>query len=177
MSPASGRVLTRRALSLLVMRRGGGPPPSPRGLFRLPGGAGGAWGRGSPLRRPWGPARWGAATVPARPARPRGGGWGPRPARAPPPHPPRPYRANTGSQLALSKQPPPNLPVSNRDVRRLALTRVVPVGLVVGAGMEVFMYFTGFWDVALRKAAEREMEARDRAAKDREAVRARAAQT
>ncbi len=71
----------------------------------------------------------------------------------------------------------PNMPVSNRDVLRLALTRVVPVGLVVGAGMEVFMYFTGFWDVALRKAAEREMEARDRAAKDREAVRARAAQT
>ena len=46
------------------------------------------------------------------------------------------------------------------SVLRLALTRVIPVGLALGASMEVFMFYTGFWDVALRKAAERELEAR-----------------
>lgn len=43
-------------------------------------------------------------------------------------------------------------------MRELLLTRIVPIGLVVGAGMETFMYFTGFWSVATRKEAERRHE-------------------
>jgi hypothetical protein len=45
-----------------------------------------------------------------------------------------------------------------RDVLRLTVTRVVPIGFAVGASMEAFMYFTGFWGVATRKAAERQTE-------------------
>ena len=46
------------------------------------------------------------------------------------------------------------------DLLRLTFTRVVPVGLAVGAAMEVFMYATGFWSVALRREAERREERR-----------------
>ena len=44
---------------------------------------------------------------------------------------------------------------------RFALTRVAPAGLLVGASMEAFMYFTGFWAVATRKAAERRAALKD----------------
>lgn len=40
----------------------------------------------------------------------------------------------------------------------LLLRRVLPVGFAVGAGMEAFMYATGFWAVATRKEAERRQE-------------------
>ena len=43
-------------------------------------------------------------------------------------------------------------------MRTLLLTRVLPLGFVVGAAMEAFMYFTGFWAVATRKEAERRAE-------------------
>ena len=43
-------------------------------------------------------------------------------------------------------------------MRELLLTRVVPIGFAVGAGMEAFMYYTGFWSVATRKEAERRHE-------------------
>ena len=47
-----------------------------------------------------------------------------------------------------------------RDVLRLTFTKVVPLGLALGAGMEVFMYYTGFWKTATRKEAERTVEAK-----------------
>ena len=37
----------------------------------------------------------------------------------------------------------------------------MPAGFILGAGMEAFMYYTGFWSVAKRKAEERDVEARD----------------
>ena len=40
------------------------------------------------------------------------------------------------------------------DVFRLTL-RITPIAMVVGAGFETFMFFTGFWKVAIRKEAER----------------------
>jgi len=43
---------------------------------------------------------------------------------------------------------------------RLLATRVIPAGALLGASMEGFMYFTGFWDVATRKEAERREERR-----------------
>lgn len=45
-----------------------------------------------------------------------------------------------------------------RDLLAVTLRRVVPAGLVIGAGMEAFMYYTGFWGVATRKEAERREE-------------------
>jgi len=47
------------------------------------------------------------------------------------------------------------------DLRRLLLGRIIPLGFALGAGMEGFMYMTGFWDVALRKEAERRAEKRE----------------
>jgi hypothetical protein len=47
-----------------------------------------------------------------------------------------------------------------RDVLHLCATRVAPLGFVLGASMEAFMYATGFWSVATRKASERDAEAR-----------------
>lgn len=46
-----------------------------------------------------------------------------------------------------------------RDLVSITLRRVIPAGLCLGAGMEGFMYATGFWDVATRKEAERRREA------------------
>ncbi|EWM26334.1 hypothetical protein Naga_100078g7 [Nannochloropsis gaditana] len=43
------------------------------------------------------------------------------------------------------------------------VVRLVPACMVVGASMELFMLNTGFYDVALRKEAERRVEqARER---------------
>jgi len=53
---------------------------------------------------------------------------------------------------------------------KVTLTRVVPVGLVIGAAMETFMYYTGFWNVATRKEAERRAEAAAKAAAEAEAA-------
>ncbi|CAN0090112.1 unnamed protein product [Scytosiphon promiscuus] len=39
------------------------------------------------------------------------------------------------------------------------MIQFVPASFVVGAGMELFMLNTGFYDVALRKEAERRAEA------------------
>lgn len=50
--------------------------------------------------------------------------------------------------------------MSNEYVLRLTVRRIIPVGLAIGAGMETFMYYTGFWATATRKEAEREEEAR-----------------
>jgi hypothetical protein len=50
--------------------------------------------------------------------------------------------------------------VAAADMRRLLLTRIIPIGLILGASMETFMYFTGFWSVATRKEAERREEKR-----------------
>ncbi len=47
------------------------------------------------------------------------------------------------------------------SVLRLCVTRIMPAGFILGAGMEAFMYYTGFWSVAKRKAEERDVEARD----------------
>ena len=47
------------------------------------------------------------------------------------------------------------------SIFRLTLTRIIPLGLLTGASMETFMYYTGFWSVATRKAEEREIEAHD----------------
>lgn len=44
------------------------------------------------------------------------------------------------------------------DLLRVIGLRVVPVGLVLGASMEAFMFYTGFWDVAIRKENERRAE-------------------
>ena len=44
-------------------------------------------------------------------------------------------------------------------MRRL-LSVALPIGFIVGASMEVFMYYTGFWSVATKKAAERRDEER-----------------
>ena len=44
---------------------------------------------------------------------------------------------------------------------RLCLTKIMPAGFLLGAGMECFMYYTGFWNTALRKASEREEESRE----------------
>jgi hypothetical protein len=41
---------------------------------------------------------------------------------------------------------------------RFAATRVFPIGFVIGAAMETFMCYTGFYAVATRKEAERRME-------------------
>ncbi len=60
-------------------------------------------------------------------------------------------------------------------MRALLLTRVLPLGFVVGAAMEAFMYFTGFWAVATRKEAERRAEREAAAAAARAARRASAA--
>lgn len=49
------------------------------------------------------------------------------------------------------------------DLLRLTVTKVVPLGLAVGASMEVFMYFTGFWGTATTREAARRAE---RAASD-----------
>ncbi|GAB5031239.1 Hypothetical protein NocV09_00501070 [Nannochloropsis oceanica] len=46
------------------------------------------------------------------------------------------------------------------------VVRVVPACMLVGAGMELFMLNTGFYDVALRKEAERRIEQ----VKEREAL-------
>lgn len=46
------------------------------------------------------------------------------------------------------------------EFRRLLLTRIAPLGFVLGAGMEAFMYATGFWGVATMKEAERRDEKR-----------------
>ena len=50
--------------------------------------------------------------------------------------------------------------IPSADLYRLLLQRIIPIGLVLGASMEGFMYFTGFWDVALRKETERREERR-----------------
>ena len=47
------------------------------------------------------------------------------------------------------------------SIFRLSVTRIIPAGLIIGASMETFMYYTGFWSVAIRKAEEREVEARE----------------
>lgn len=47
-----------------------------------------------------------------------------------------------------------------RDLMRTT-ARIVPIGLAVGAAFEAFMYYTGFWDVALRKEAERRAARRE----------------
>ncbi len=44
------------------------------------------------------------------------------------------------------------------DLRRLIVTRIVPFGFGLGAFMEAFMYYTGFWSVATKKEAERRAE-------------------
>jgi hypothetical protein len=44
-----------------------------------------------------------------------------------------------------------------RDIVRITLTRVIPIGFVVGACMETFMYYTGFWDT-VRKNALKKLE-------------------
>ncbi len=44
---------------------------------------------------------------------------------------------------------------TNAYVLKLTLTRIIPAGLVLGASMETFMFYTGFWKVALKNAAER----------------------
>ena len=59
-------------------------------------------------------------------------------------------------------------------VFRLAL-RILPFALLTGAAFETVMYYTGFWKVATRKAAERELEARAEVDKLREVSRARRA--
>ena len=65
---------------------------------------------------------------------------------------------------------------TNAHVLRLCATRIVPAGLVLGASMEAFMWATGFWSTATRKASEREVETRDalnaarRAARERYAT-------
>lgn len=46
------------------------------------------------------------------------------------------------------------------EFRRLLLTKIAPLGFVLGAGMEAFMYATGFWGVATKKEAERRAEKR-----------------
>lgn len=57
-----------------------------------------------------------------------------------------------------------------------ALVRVIPIGFAVGAAMETFMYFTGFYGVATRKEAERRMErASEREARQKAAAAALAA--
>ena len=56
---------------------------------------------------------------------------------------------------------------------RLAAFRIAPVAFLTGAVFETVMYYTGFWKVATRKAAEREVEARASVDKLREAARAR----
>jgi hypothetical protein len=48
--------------------------------------------------------------------------------------------------------------VSTRDILHVCATRIVPAGLIAGAGIETFMYFTGFWKTATRKEAERQAE-------------------
>lgn len=54
----------------------------------------------------------------------------------------------------------PKKGVPLEELLRLAATRVAPVGFVVGAAIEGFMNATGFYDVATRKAAERQHEAK-----------------
>ncbi len=39
-----------------------------------------------------------------------------------------------------------------------ALKRIVPLSFFVGAGMETFMYYTGFYDIVTHKEAERRDE-------------------
>lgn len=60
-------------------------------------------------------------------------------------------------------------------VLRLTVRRIIPFGLVVGAGMETFMYFTGFWKTATKNAGEREQEAKQGRADARSAREARSA--
>ena len=50
--------------------------------------------------------------------------------------------------------------IPSAELYRLLLQKIIPIGLVLGASMEGFMYFTGFWDVALRKETERREERR-----------------
>jgi len=38
------------------------------------------------------------------------------------------------------------------------LKKVIPIAFVIGAGMETFMCFTGFYDIVTHKEAERRME-------------------
>jgi len=46
-----------------------------------------------------------------------------------------------------------------RHLVHVSATRIIPAGFVIGAGMEAFMYYTGFWNTALRKEGERRAEA------------------
>ena len=48
--------------------------------------------------------------------------------------------------------------MSGPSLSSLLVWRVIPAGLVAGASIEAFMYFTGFWAVATRKEAERREE-------------------
>ena len=41
------------------------------------------------------------------------------------------------------------------EISRFSIFRVLPFGLFLGASIETFMFYTGFWNVALRKASER----------------------
>lgn len=47
---------------------------------------------------------------------------------------------------------------ANSYVLGLTVRRIIPFGLFVGAGMETFMYYTGFWKTATKNAATRELE-------------------
>lgn len=47
---------------------------------------------------------------------------------------------------------------TRNQVIRWRMSRIIPGGLLIGAGMETFMIQTGFYDIALRKAAERRQE-------------------
>lgn len=55
--------------------------------------------------------------------------------------------------------------MQSADLRRLLLTRIIPIGFGLGAGMEAFMYVTGFWGVATKKEAERRKEKQEEIAR------------
>ena len=59
--------------------------------------------------------------------------------------------------------------------RHLAFTRVLPIGFVIGAGMETFMNLTGFYDVALCKEAERFVARQERMEEEAARLKARQA--
>jgi hypothetical protein len=42
----------------------------------------------------------------------------------------------------------------------VSVRRIIPIGLLIGAGMEGFMYATGFWKVATKNAAQRAEDSR-----------------
>lgn len=46
-------------------------------------------------------------------------------------------------------------------IARICFTRIIPAGFVLGASIEAFMYYTGFWGIAIRKAEERDAESRN----------------